>query len=134
MGTPPVMVDILPSIRGVEFDRAWSRRVDAVVDDTLTVPIISREDLLASKIAAGRTQDLADVAALNEFPSQHDHQPTEPNGPTPDARQSIDELQQQSAARWASHVNRTGYWSNEPEKDEKLRPAHGQIPDEDVDP
>jgi len=32
MGTPPLMVDILPEISGVDFDAAWSRRVDAPVD------------------------------------------------------------------------------------------------------
>jgi hypothetical protein len=48
MGTPPVMVDILPNISGVDFDQAWQRRVNFAVDDTLTVPFISREDLLAA--------------------------------------------------------------------------------------
>src|ERR1700689_3090318 len=66
MGTPPVMVDILSRIGGVEFEGAWQRRVDVQVDDTLTVPFISRDDLLASKISAGRAQDLADVAELRE--------------------------------------------------------------------
>jgi hypothetical protein len=66
MGTPPVMVDILPRISGVDFNDAWQRRVIVQIDDTLTVPFISREDLLAAKIAAGRAQDLADVAALRE--------------------------------------------------------------------
>jgi hypothetical protein len=33
MGTPPVMVDIMPKISGVEFDEAWSRRVDVQIDD-----------------------------------------------------------------------------------------------------
>ena len=28
MGTPPVMVDIMPKISGVEFEEAWIRRVD----------------------------------------------------------------------------------------------------------
>jgi hypothetical protein len=64
MGTPPVMVDILPRISGVEFADAWQRRVDVAVDDGLTVPFISRADLLAAKLAAARPQDLADVAAL----------------------------------------------------------------------
>jgi hypothetical protein len=64
MGTPPVMVDILPRISGVDFDEAWQRRVLVPVDDSLSVPFISREDLLAAKLAAGRPQDLADVAAL----------------------------------------------------------------------
>ena len=64
MGAPPVMVDILPRISGVDFEEAWQRRVSVIIDDTLTAPFISREDLLAAKIAAGRPQDLADVAAL----------------------------------------------------------------------
>jgi hypothetical protein len=66
MGTPPVMVDIFPSISGVDFEEAWQRRVDVTIDDDLTAPFISREDLLTAKIAAGRPQDLADVAALRE--------------------------------------------------------------------
>jgi hypothetical protein len=64
MGTPPVMVDIMPRISGVEFAEAWERRVDVAIDETLTAPFISRDDLLAAKIAAGREQDLADVDAL----------------------------------------------------------------------
>jgi len=65
MGTPPVMVDIMPRISGVEFEAAWHRRIDAVIEDGLTVSFISRQDLLAAKISAARPQDLADVAALN---------------------------------------------------------------------
>jgi len=33
MGTPPVMVDIMPKISGVEFEEAWRRRVDVRIDD-----------------------------------------------------------------------------------------------------
>jgi hypothetical protein len=68
MGQAPVMVDILPVISGVDFDRAWQRRVDAVIDPKsgLTVPFISSEDLIAAKLAAGRPQDIADVAALRK--------------------------------------------------------------------
>ncbi|HLJ37970.1 MAG TPA: nucleotidyl transferase AbiEii/AbiGii toxin family protein [Steroidobacteraceae bacterium] len=64
MGSPPVMVDILSRISGVDFDEAWQRRVSVAIDETLSAPFISREDLLAAKLAAGRPQDLADVAAL----------------------------------------------------------------------
>jgi hypothetical protein len=70
MGTPPLMVDILSRISGVEFESAWQRRVDVQIDDTLTVSFISRDDLLAAKISAGRAQDLADVAALRESREQ----------------------------------------------------------------
>jgi hypothetical protein len=66
MGTPPLMVDILPEISGVAFDAAWSRRVEAPIDagSNVVVPFISRDDLIAAKLAAARKQDLADVAAL----------------------------------------------------------------------
>jgi hypothetical protein len=70
MGTPPVMVDIFPSIGGVDFEEAWHRRVDVAIDDDLSAPFISHEDLLAAKISAGRPQDLADVAALREAEPQ----------------------------------------------------------------
>jgi hypothetical protein len=68
MGSPPVMVDILPEITGVDFDRAWQQRVMATIDEKtgLRVAFISAANLIAAKEAAGRPQDLADVAALRE--------------------------------------------------------------------
>ena len=66
MGSPPVMVDILSGISGVDFDQAWERRVEFPVDSGLNASFIAREDLLAAKLAAGRPQDLADVAALSD--------------------------------------------------------------------
>lgn len=67
-GQPPVAVDILPGIDGVNFDDAWSRRVEAVVnlESGLTGFFISKEDLIRSKIAAGRLRDLADVEEIRE--------------------------------------------------------------------
>lgn len=70
MGTPPAMVDILPRIKGVEFGKAWERRVLRAIEPDLTVPFISRDDLLAAKLAAGRPEDLADVAALESAAEQ----------------------------------------------------------------
>jgi hypothetical protein len=66
MGIPPVMVDILPEITGVDFDYAWGRRVMVTIDrgTGLTAAFISAADLIAAKTAAGRAQDLADVEAL----------------------------------------------------------------------
>jgi len=66
MGTPPVMVDVMSRIRGVEFSAAWDHRISVKIDDELSVCVISKNDLLASKLAVGRPQDLADVAALRE--------------------------------------------------------------------
>jgi len=68
MGREPVMVDILPEIDGIDFDRAWEKRVPSVIDveSGLTAFFISAPDLVTAKLAAGRPQDIADVAALRE--------------------------------------------------------------------
>lgn len=63
MGVPPVRVDVLMGIPGVEFEAAWERRVEADFD-SLSVPFISREDLIAAKRASGRPQDMIDVQSL----------------------------------------------------------------------
>lgn len=63
MGNPPVRVDILMGIPGIRFEDAWPRR-NLVDFDDLTVPFMSREDLIASKKAAGRPQDLIDAEQL----------------------------------------------------------------------
>ena len=68
LGREPVAVDILPHISGVDFDSAWERRVERVIDSGSgrTAIFISREDLIAAKLSAGRTRDLADVEDLRE--------------------------------------------------------------------
>lgn len=68
IGREPMAVDVLPEIEGVEFDRAWARRVEAVIDDRRGIKafFISKDDLVASKLASGRPQDMADVAAIRE--------------------------------------------------------------------
>ena len=62
-GREPRGFDILPAIPGVDFDGAWERRVEAVVDTAtgLKANFISADDLIASKLASGRARDLADV-------------------------------------------------------------------------
>jgi hypothetical protein len=67
-GREPVAVDILPGIDGVDFDAAWERRVEGVIDPEsgLTAYFISKGDLISSKLAAGRMRDLADVEAIRE--------------------------------------------------------------------
>jgi hypothetical protein len=72
MGAPPLMVDILPAIQGVDFESAWERRMDIEIDATsgLKASVISSGDLVAAKLAAGRPQDLLDVAALHETQRQ----------------------------------------------------------------
>jgi hypothetical protein len=94
MGTPPVMVDILPKIGGVEFESAWQRRVNAQVDENLTASFISRDDLLAAKISAGRAQDLVDVAALRE---SRERAESDQLGTPPGGSGAIDEIRREQA-------------------------------------
>src|ERR1019366_4890718 len=60
-GREPRAVDILPGIDGVDFDAAWERRVEAVIDPKsgLKAFFISKDDLIAAKLASGRARDLA---------------------------------------------------------------------------
>ena len=87
MGREPVAVDILPEIDGVDFDRAWERRVQGVIDmaSGLTAHFISGADLMAAKLAAGRPQDMADLAALHkaeesQAPQSAKRKPPRPGG------------------------------------------------------
>jgi hypothetical protein len=65
-GRDPFGFDILPEIPGIDFDSAWERRTESTVDPEsgLKAFFISRDDLIAAKLASGRPQDLADVDAL----------------------------------------------------------------------
>jgi hypothetical protein len=66
MGVPPYAIDVLTDVPGVTFGVAWKNRSTQIIDDAsgLTAHFISRDDLIAAKLAAGRDQDLVDVEAL----------------------------------------------------------------------
>ena len=63
LGSEPVRVDLLTDLPGVEFEPAWQRRASVTLEG-VTIPLISRDDLIANKKAVGRLQDLADIEAL----------------------------------------------------------------------
>ncbi len=63
MGVPPVRVDILMGIPGLEFEDAWQRRNEVPFNE-LIVPFIAKDDLITAKRAAGRPQDLIDADLL----------------------------------------------------------------------
>jgi hypothetical protein len=83
MGREPVGIDILTAIPGVEFDVAWSRRMEGVFDEEthLRASVISREDLLAAKRAAGRRQDLADIEAIEKAAEAQKANPSKRTSP-----------------------------------------------------
>jgi hypothetical protein len=67
LGSPPVRIDVLRTADGVDTESVLERAITLELDQ-LSVRVISREDLLTNKRAAGRPQDLADVFALENAP------------------------------------------------------------------
>jgi len=70
-----VRLDVQTSTPGVDFDKAWQQR-KTVTYQGQEFFILSKEDLISSKRAAGRAVDLEDVRLL-ELPEDEDaeHQP-----------------------------------------------------------
>jgi hypothetical protein len=64
IGVEPVRIDILMSIPGLTFSQAWKNRVISDLGG-VSANILSKEDLIASKNASGRPQDLVDIQTLN---------------------------------------------------------------------
>ena len=67
IGLPPRRVDILTEISGVTFDEVWKSRLTADIEGR-SIGFIGHAALLRNKRAAGRPQDLADVARLERIP------------------------------------------------------------------
>ena len=63
MGNPPLRIELLTDISGVEFSDCWVVREVAVVDD-VTINIINLDDLKRNKLASGRLKDKNDIAHL----------------------------------------------------------------------
>lgn len=63
LGVPPIRIDLITEASGISFDEAVEGHETLVVDGR-GIPVIARGPLLKNKIASGRPQDLADVAAL----------------------------------------------------------------------
>jgi predicted nucleotidyltransferase len=68
LGVPPICVDILQNIDGIDFDSVWQASSEHTVDG-FRARYISAEHLIVNKLASGRPQDLADVAAIRQAQS-----------------------------------------------------------------
>ena len=60
IGIAPVRIDILSEITGVRFPDAWRNRVASTFFG-IPVHFISLDDLVANKLALGRSRDLQDL-------------------------------------------------------------------------
>ncbi len=65
IGVAPLRIDLLTSVTGLEFDRAWARRVEVELEG-LTVHVLCLEDLATNKKATGRPQDIVDLRWIDE--------------------------------------------------------------------
>jgi hypothetical protein len=63
LGVPPVQIHLMSAISGVEWNEAWSDRVEGSLGSH-RVHFIGRETFLRNKRAAGRPKDIADIDAL----------------------------------------------------------------------
>lgn len=66
IGIDPVRIDILTAVPGADFSTAWQRRI-AFQEQGVIVPCLAKEDLIATKRAAGRPHDLRDVEELERL-------------------------------------------------------------------
>ena len=70
IGLAPHRIDILMGVKGLDFPSTWERRVEAAFEE-VPMTLVCKGDLLASKEAAGRPQDMIDAASLKnsaDFP------------------------------------------------------------------
>ncbi len=67
VGLPPVRIDVLTSIDGVEFAEAWAERVETTFAGQ-PAAVLSRRHLIQNKRTTGRLQDLADIEQLESLP------------------------------------------------------------------
>jgi hypothetical protein len=66
MGVPPIRLEILTSISGVEFSACYSRRLAGEMDG-VPINLIHLDDLKRNKGATGRLKDRLDLEQLREI-------------------------------------------------------------------
>jgi len=66
MGFPPLKIEIINYLEGVDFQDAFRNRTSITLDD-IDISLININDLIANKLAVGRLQDLADVEKLEKL-------------------------------------------------------------------
>ena len=66
LGVEPNRVDILTTVKGIEFEAAFSQKTSVKIDD-LDILLIDKQSLILVKRATGRPQDLLDANALEHL-------------------------------------------------------------------
>ncbi|HSN56299.1 MAG TPA: DUF6036 family nucleotidyltransferase [Candidatus Sulfomarinibacteraceae bacterium] len=66
-GLPPNRIDLLNDIDGIDFEGAWPRRTEVLIEHesgSFSVAYIGLDDLIENKKASGRPKDLDDLPYL----------------------------------------------------------------------
>ena len=66
MGRPPVRIDILMAIDGIEFADAWPNRQEGDFDG-IPANFIGLDDLIKNKTISARPQDLLDINSISKI-------------------------------------------------------------------
>jgi hypothetical protein len=74
LGFPPLRIDLLTTLLGVQFRDCYDKRVRLDLAD-VTVDVIDVESLKLNKRSTGRLQDLADAECLEDPPEATDRPP-----------------------------------------------------------
>lgn len=67
-GIPPVAIDLMIEVKGLDFETCFANSI-LFEDDDLKIRTIHRDDLLTAKKQAGRAKDIADIENLPETDS-----------------------------------------------------------------
>ena len=65
-GNPPERLDFLTRMVGIDFDKAYERKVFLTLQNR-NVPVLHLDDLIVNKILSGRPKDKADVDELQKI-------------------------------------------------------------------
>ncbi len=66
-GRPPMAIDIMTKMKGVDFVEAYQNKLRYIVDENLSINVLHINNLIQAKIAAGRSKDLSDVEYLTKI-------------------------------------------------------------------
>jgi hypothetical protein len=67
IGYPPLRIDILNSIDGVEFNEAVKHMNRIQIETDLPINFIGLNDFVKNKVVSGRIQDLADIQEIKKL-------------------------------------------------------------------
>lgn len=68
IGEPPLCIDILMKVDGLEFQKCYKQK-NVISWHQIDIPFLTKSDLITTKKFVNRPQDIADVAALEKAPN-----------------------------------------------------------------